>query len=164
MKFCPCLFRMEKEDMFMIRRKPLEHGVFEDIEIARRYDKEARIRMRYVSKSFVSVVRKWGITSGKVLDVGTGTGLLAIEFAKPLPGPFCQQTERRRQRGCRDPGLAGFRPGLWLPRPAGPRYPLCHLRERCRRVGKNARTQTRNEYEQVTFERRMSCPTRRFFS
>ena len=26
-----------------------------------------------------------GITDGKVLDVGTGTGLLSIEFAKEIP-------------------------------------------------------------------------------
>lgn len=70
----------------MTERKPLEHGVFEDIAVAKRYDKETRIWMQYVSKSFVSVAEKWGITAGKVLDVGTGTGLLAIEFAKEIPG------------------------------------------------------------------------------
>ena len=70
----------------MVRRKPFERGVFEDIEVAKRYDKEARIWMRYVSKSFVSVVKKRGITSGKVLDLGTGTGLLAIELAREVPG------------------------------------------------------------------------------
>jgi ubiquinone/menaquinone biosynthesis C-methylase UbiE len=70
----------------MVKREPFERGVFEDIEVARRYDKEARIWMRYVSKSFVSVAKKRGITGGKVLDVGTGTGLLAIEFATRVPG------------------------------------------------------------------------------
>jgi ubiquinone/menaquinone biosynthesis C-methylase UbiE len=71
--------------MFMPTRRPLEHGVFEEIEMARRYDKEARMWMRYVSRSFVSVVKRWGATSGKVLDVGTGTGRLAIEFARGIP-------------------------------------------------------------------------------
>ena len=72
--------------MFMPNRRPLEHGVFEDMEIARKYDKEVRIWTRYVSKSFVSVARRWGTTSGTVLDVGTGTGRLAIEFASGIPG------------------------------------------------------------------------------
>lgn len=70
----------------MIKRKPFEHGVFEDIEVAKRYGREARIRMRYLSKSFVSVAKNWGITEGKVLDIGTGPGSLAIEFAKEIPG------------------------------------------------------------------------------
>ena len=70
----------------MVKREPFERGVFEDIEAAKRYDKEARIWMPHVSKSFVSVAKKRGMTSGKVLDVGTGTGLLAIEFAKRVPG------------------------------------------------------------------------------
>ncbi len=70
----------------MIKRQPFAHGVFEDIEVARRYDREARMRARYVARSFVTVSRRWGITSGEVLDVGTGTGLLAIQFAKRIPG------------------------------------------------------------------------------
>jgi ubiquinone/menaquinone biosynthesis C-methylase UbiE len=69
-----------------MKREPVEQGVFEDIEVARRYDKEARMWMRYVARSFVSVAKKWEITSGKALDVGTGTGLLAIELAKGIPG------------------------------------------------------------------------------
>jgi ubiquinone/menaquinone biosynthesis C-methylase UbiE len=72
--------------MVIIKRKPLEHGVFEDIETAKRYNKETQKWMRNVSKSFVSVAKKWGITDGKVLDVGTGTGLLAIGLAKGIPG------------------------------------------------------------------------------
>ena len=75
-----------EEEIGMIKREPFEQGVFEDIEIAKRYDREARIWMRYVSKSFVSVAKRQGITGGKVLDVGTGTGLLAIEFATRVPG------------------------------------------------------------------------------
>jgi ubiquinone/menaquinone biosynthesis C-methylase UbiE len=70
----------------MIGRKPLERGVFEDIEVARRYDRETRTWTRYVSRSFVSAVKKWGVTGGRVLDVGTGTGRLAIEFARGIPG------------------------------------------------------------------------------
>lgn len=68
----------------MVKREPLECGVFEDRETAERYNKEAGKWMRNVSKSFVTVAKKWGI-KGKVLDIGTGTGLLAIEFAKRIP-------------------------------------------------------------------------------
>jgi ubiquinone/menaquinone biosynthesis C-methylase UbiE len=70
----------------VVKRRPLEHGVFEDTEVARRYDREIRMWSLYTSKSFVSAVKRWGISSGKALDVGTGTGWLAIGFAQGLHG------------------------------------------------------------------------------
>ncbi len=70
----------------MIQRRPLEYSVFEDAKAARRYDKEIRTRTQNLSKSFVHMAREWGITDGQVLDVGTGTGRLAIEFAKAISG------------------------------------------------------------------------------
>ena len=70
----------------MIKRRPFEYGVFEDIETVKKYDKENKQRTQRLSKSFISVVKKWEITSGKMLDIGCGTGLLAIEFAKNLSG------------------------------------------------------------------------------
>jgi ubiquinone/menaquinone biosynthesis C-methylase UbiE len=70
----------------VVKRRPLEHGVFEDIEVARRYDKEIRTWSLYTSRSIVSAVKRWGISSGKALDIGTGTGWLAIGFAQRLPG------------------------------------------------------------------------------
>jgi ubiquinone/menaquinone biosynthesis C-methylase UbiE len=70
----------------MIKRNPISCGIFEDVDTARRYDRESRAWTRSISKSFASVAREWEITDGKVLDVGTGTGWLAIEFAKEIPG------------------------------------------------------------------------------
>ena len=55
----------------MIKRKPLEHGVFEDVEVVKRYDKEARGRIGGVSRGFVLAARKWGITTGMILDVAS---------------------------------------------------------------------------------------------
>jgi len=70
----------------MIKRKPLEYEVFEDIKTAKKYNKESGKWMRKVAKSFVTVAKKWGITKGKILNIGTGPGSLAIEFAKKIPG------------------------------------------------------------------------------
>jgi ubiquinone/menaquinone biosynthesis C-methylase UbiE len=64
------------------KRKSLNCQVFENIETAKRYDKEARIWMRSISKTFVLMVKRWQINEKKVLDVGTATGRLAIEFSK----------------------------------------------------------------------------------
>jgi len=69
----------------LVKRKPFECRIFEDLEVAKRYNEETKNRIRHLSGSFVSVAKKWGIVDGKVLDFGTGTGLLAIELSKKIP-------------------------------------------------------------------------------
>jgi len=69
----------------MVKREPFEHGIFEDRETVEKYNKEVKKWMQNVAKSFVAVAKKWGIEKGKTLDIGTGTGLLAIGFAKAFP-------------------------------------------------------------------------------
>ncbi len=68
-----------------MKRNPLECGVFEDEVAARKYSRESGKWMQNIAKSFVSVAKKWGITSGRVLDVGTGPGSLAIGVAQKIP-------------------------------------------------------------------------------
>lgn len=69
----------------MVKREPFEHGIFEDRETVEKYNKEVKKWMQNVAKSFVAVAKKWGIRKGKTLDIGTGTGLLALGFAKAFP-------------------------------------------------------------------------------
>lgn len=69
-----------------MRRKPLACGVFQDMEAARRYHRQTAQWMRNVARSFIAIAETWGMAEGKVLDIGTATGALAIEFAKAIPG------------------------------------------------------------------------------
>jgi ubiquinone/menaquinone biosynthesis C-methylase UbiE len=70
----------------MIKRTPLECGIFEDEERARKYSRESGKWMQNIAQSFISIVENWNVICGRVLDVGTGPGSLAVEFAKKIPG------------------------------------------------------------------------------
>ncbi len=67
------------------KRIPLSEDSFTDVNAARFYDEHARRFMGSVYRRFAA--KAMGInTSGKqVLDLGTGSGLLAIELAKARP-------------------------------------------------------------------------------
>jgi len=69
-----------------VKRKPLECSIFQDLEMAKHYHQQTARWMQSVAKNFVSIAEKWEVTDGKVLDVGTGPGSLAIGFAEGLPG------------------------------------------------------------------------------
>lgn len=66
-------------------RIPVSHGVFRDVQEAEHYDRESRWWMRNVVEQLASAAERWGITSGKLLDVGSGSGLVTIKLANMLP-------------------------------------------------------------------------------
>lgn len=69
----------------MIDRRPVAQCVFTDRKAVERYDSEIRTWMQRVSRRLISAAGGWGVTTGRALDVGTGTGLLAVEVAKEFP-------------------------------------------------------------------------------
>ena len=69
----------------MVHRRPLKQTVFEDVESVRRYTQGISFWMTGVAKSFAAMIRNWEMTSGRVLDMGCGTGVLAVELAAVFP-------------------------------------------------------------------------------
>jgi len=66
----------------MSERIPLAEEPIADPDAVIQYDKGARLYMTPEYKYFVGKLLSKGIRSGRVLDIGTGSGLLAIELAK----------------------------------------------------------------------------------
>ena len=69
----------------LIRRKALKQTTFENVQQARKYSSKTAKRLEKISKSFVYVIKRMGVISGNVLDIGTGPGTLAIGICKGIP-------------------------------------------------------------------------------
>ncbi len=66
----------------MVERIPLQYEPIKGTHAVNQYDKGARYYMMPEYKYFAWKILRRGIRRGKVLDIGTGSGRLAIELAK----------------------------------------------------------------------------------
>jgi ubiquinone/menaquinone biosynthesis C-methylase UbiE len=66
----------------MTARVPLEFEPIAEADAVAQYDKGARLYMLPEYKYFVWKILRRGIKNGRVLDIGTGSGRLAIELAR----------------------------------------------------------------------------------
>jgi ubiquinone/menaquinone biosynthesis C-methylase UbiE len=66
-------------------RIPLKEGQFINTDTAKLYDEHARRFMMSIYRRFAAKASKLNLPGKRVLDIGTGSGLLAIELAKARP-------------------------------------------------------------------------------
>jgi ubiquinone/menaquinone biosynthesis C-methylase UbiE len=72
----------------MAKRVPLSQEPIAEMNAVCQYDKGAKYYMMPEYKYFVRKILRKGIKGGAVLDIGTGSGLLAIELGKAKGGHF----------------------------------------------------------------------------
>jgi ubiquinone/menaquinone biosynthesis C-methylase UbiE len=72
----------------MNNRIPLKEEAFQGENLCRLYDEHAKSYMIPVYRHFARTIANLNLIGSRVLDIGTGSGLLAIEIAKILKSDF----------------------------------------------------------------------------
>jgi ubiquinone/menaquinone biosynthesis C-methylase UbiE len=72
----------------MSERIPLKEEAFQGENLCRLYDEHAKSHMMPVYRHFARKIANMNLKGSRILDIGTGSGLLAIEIAKILKPEF----------------------------------------------------------------------------
>jgi ubiquinone/menaquinone biosynthesis C-methylase UbiE len=67
------------------KRTPLDEAIFKDAALARFYDEHARRFMGVIYRRLAEHINQLDLKARRVLDIGTGTGLVALVIARDHP-------------------------------------------------------------------------------